>query len=210
MERQNATPDMDLALRGVLAVALLLAVLAATGAPAEAATRIYRTVDADGNVVFTDVPPRPGEPGEPVELQQGSDFTPPEPATNPSPLVRLEDWLGENDDDGEAAPASYATLRILSPADDEGLRDNAGNVMVVAEIDPALQTGHTLQLYLDGTLTQSIRSGRTFQLTNVDRGSHSLELRVVDAGGATLMASEAHSFHLQRRSVLSQPSGGRN
>ena len=73
-----------------------------------------------------------------------------------------------------------------------------------AAIEPALAPGHAMQLYLDGTLAQAAPD-TTFQLSNVDRGTHSVELRVVDGSGATLINSEPSVFHLQRRSVILQP-----
>jgi hypothetical protein len=196
------------------AACLLAACLLAP--PAEAATRIYRTVDEDGNVVFTDVPPRPGEPGEAVELGEGTTFSSPPPSSpppQPAAQVRLEDWLSgaeAGNDEGENAAAPYHSLRIVAPADDEGLRDNAGNVTVRAELVPDLRAGHVLQLYMNGALVQSVRTGSTFQLTEVDRGTHTIEVRVVDAGGTDLIRSEPSTFHLQRRSVLLQPARPRS
>lgn len=193
---------------GLLAVCLL-------APPADAATRIYRTVDEDGNVVFTDVPPRPGEPGEAVELGQSSTFSPPPAAQAPQPserTMRLEEWLGEDGEESaeDAAVSSYSSLNIVTPADDAGLRDNAGNVTVTAEVSPDLQPGHVLELYLDGQLVQSTRSGSVFQLSNVDRGTHTIEVRVADAAGNPLIRSEPRTFHLQRRSVLLQPARPRS
>jgi hypothetical protein len=190
------------------AVCLLAACLLAP--PAEAATRIYRTVDEHGNVVFTDVPPRPGEPGQAVELGEGTIFTsPPQPAAQ----MRLEDWLGETaagNQDDEDSDTAYQSLRIVAPAHDEGLRDNAGNVTIRTELVPDLRAGHLLQLYMNGTLVQSVRSGNTFQLTEVDRGTHTIEVRVVDASGSHLIRSAPSTFHLQRRSVLLQPARPRS
>lgn len=190
-----------------------LAALAAgllTTAAADAATRIYRTVDEDGNVVFTDVPPKESEQGQAVDLEGGNTFSPPEPATEGR---TLQSWLGTDAEDADAdeaaAPVSYRSLQVASPADDEALRDNAGNVTVTAQVDPELDSRHTMQVYLDGQLLQSGPT-TSFQLTNVDRGTHRVELRIVDAGGNVLVASEPTVFHLQRRSVILQPAGGRS
>lgn len=191
----------------LLGVALLIGLGAAS---VEAATRIYRTVDEDGNVVFTDVPPRDAEQEAAVDVNAPNSFTPP-------PVERetrsVSEWLG-NDADApadpgeEAAPLSYQSLRVAAPANDEGIRENAGNVTVTAAIEPQLATGHAIQVYLDGQLRQSGHA-TSFQLVNVDRGTHSLQLRVVDASGNTVIASEPSVFHLQRRSVILQPANRR-
>lgn len=194
--------------RPPLAAALLIATLGAGAAEAEAA-RIYRMVDEHGNVVFTDVPPKSGEHGEAVDLSRGNTYRAP-PASEPGPSRSLESWLGEDGagDGGEAAVTRYSTLAVASPGHDEAIRNNAGNVAVVAAVEPELQEGHVMQLYLDGELRQSSRTP-AFQLTNLDRGTHSVELRIVDASGQTLARSEPSVFHLQRRSVILQPPAGR-
>ncbi|MEQ8857052.1 MAG: DUF4124 domain-containing protein [Pseudomonadales bacterium] len=182
--------------------AIVLATLA--GNDAAAATKIYRTVDEDGNVVFTDVPPRNAEPETAVEVETPNSFAPPDIASEGKSVA---EWLGNDGDPEEAEEGtvtSYQSLRIASPANDEPLRDNAGNVSVSAAIEPALGAGHVMQLYLDGKLAET-GTTTSFQLSNVDRGTHNIRIAVVDATGSTLISSEPTVFHLQRRSVILQP-----
>jgi hypothetical protein len=194
---------------GMLTLCVLLLWAALSSNTAEANSRIYKTVDENGNVVFTDVPPRPDQQGEEVQLTAPSSFSP-EPTGRQQ--QSLEDWLGTADnpaaDDEEESASPYNMLQVASPADDEGLRDNAGNVTVTATVVPALQPDHVMQLYLDGELAQSGPT-TTFQLSNVDRGTHNLELRIVSSRGDTLISSPASVFHLQRRSVINQPAPAR-
>lgn len=198
---------------------LLLAGLLATAGVSEAASRIYKTVDENGNVVFTDQPPRPGETGESVELTTGNTFTPPpRPAqTGSDGSVSLEDWLeggegaredGESEEGGGSV-TSYQSLAITSPANDAAVRENAGNVTISAAIQPSLAVGHIMQVYLDGQLRQQGFT-TSFQLVNLDRGTHNVQVRVVDQSGNTLIASEPSVFHLQRRSVILQPNRAGN
>ncbi|MDZ7670250.1 MAG: DUF4124 domain-containing protein [Gammaproteobacteria bacterium] len=187
-------------------IALCLAMLGA--APAEANGRIYKTVDEDGNVVFTDVPPRPEQRGETVDLNSGNSFTPPERENDG---ISLEAWRGDEPagpEDEEETVTRYNSLQVASPQNDAAVRDNAGNVSITATVDPDLQPGHTLQLFLDGELQQS-GGTTTFQLSNVDRGTHEVQLRIVGPGGEILMTSPGSVFHLQRRSVILQPGGAR-
>lgn len=159
------------------------------------ATQIYKSVDADGNVVFSDLPPAPGTAAEPVELPAANTFT--APATGVQPGRR-----GPEQD--SAAGSRYHSLRVLDPPNDAGIRENDGNVVVTAELQPALRSGHSLQLYLDGVLHQAAQAPQ-FQLINIDRGTHVLELRVVDEAGNVLATSDPSVFHLQRRSLILQP-----
>jgi len=188
----------------LLALTLLLANEAA------AATKIYRTVDQNGNVVFTDVPPKSEQEGRAVDLSQPNSFTPPENQQQPGLRAGAPagDADGEAEDEDTAAAGAYRSLRIVQPAADEPVRDNAGNVTVIAAVEPDLHRRHELQLLLDGAVRQSGRSP-TFQLENVDRGTHTVEVRIVDENGNTVTASDPSVFHLQRRSVLLQPAGQR-
>jgi hypothetical protein len=188
--------------------ALLLAV-AAGPSPAAAAGKIYRTVDEDGNVVFTDVPPPPGQRGDAVELDAPNSFS---PDRQTAPSMSLEAWLErdeaetaeDGDGDGAGTATRYHRLEVVTPPNDAGIRQNAGTVVVTAAVEPELAPGHALQLYLDGSLRQTSRD-TTFQLVNVDRGTHAVELRVVDEAGTVLATSDPSVFHLQRRSVILQP-----
>lgn len=188
----------------------LVCVVSLLSAPyADAGTTIYRTVDENGNVVFTDVPPKSNEQGAAVKLGDSNSFTPP-PGENRQPTGRsVEEWLDgdSGDSDQEPAAGGYASLKVASPANDAAVRDNAGNVTVTASVEPELASDHVMQLYLDGTLRQSGPT-TSFQLTNLDRGSHDVELRIVDQGGNVLASSGPSVFHLQRRSVLLQPAKG--
>ncbi|MEZ5560982.1 MAG: DUF4124 domain-containing protein [Pseudomonadales bacterium] len=189
---------------------LLAALLTLGAAPAWAA--IYKTVDKDGNVVFSDVPPTAGEQGEVVEIQSGNTFNSSEarPATPAGGTAEAgnedEAPLYEWTDDGgnpEAPPqyASYESLEIISPGHDESVRENAGNVRVLTMLKPELQPGHRMELLLDGKLAQSGTSP-AFMLQNVDRGTHTVQVRVVSDDGMELVASAPTTFHLQRHTIL--------
>ncbi len=100
----------------------------------------------------------------------------------------------------QAAAIRYQ-LQILSPAADEAIRNNAGTVSVTVEAEPALQPGHFYQLLLDGEPFGAPGEQTSFQLSNVDRGTHQLAVAVVDAQERVLQQSESRSFHLIRTSL---------
>lgn len=167
----------------------LIALLMALPSLAE----MYRWKDAQGNVVFGDSPPE-GVQAEPVRVRPNVVETPSLPqAAPPSPAAE------------PAAPA-YRELRIVDPVDGSTVRENAGNIVVSISLDPGLnvRAGHKVQLLLDGN---QVAEGQTvqFPLTNVDRGTHSLSVRVVTAQGRELASSPAISFTLQRYSALQGP-----
>ncbi len=162
-----------------------------------AGAEIFRTVDENGNVVFSDTPPPPAasddQSVQPIDLPEANTFEPPQRE------FRVRDLVPPTEDgDDAAAPVSYNKVQIVSPAEDEVIRNNAGNLTVVAATDPDLAPGHTLQLILDGELEGASANG-SFELSYVDRGTHRIEVRVVDLEtGEEFIRSAPITFHLLR------------
>ena len=107
-----------------------------------------------------------------------------------------------------AHSAAYIEAAILAPADDAALRDNAGHVQVHGRVRPALAPGHQVQLLLDGTPWGSPQSTANFALANIDRGTHSLALRILNGEGKPLFTGQPSTFHLLRHSRLHPKPGG--
>lgn len=172
---------------------ILLSLLITT--PSAAAERIYKRTDVNGNVIFTDVPPRPGETAETVEVE----ITAPNSfETPPAQRYDADAWIVDPADTEATAEAfSYQSSRITSPPDDASLRENAGNVTVTAQIIPNLRAGHQLRLVIDSATQQLTRTPH-FELTNVDRGTHVARVDVVDAAGNVVFNGQSSTFHLQR------------
>jgi hypothetical protein len=180
------------------AAALLLPFAVLLTGTAFAATTVYRSIDAQGNVVFSDQPPGPGEAAETLEITEPATFD--APASNPAaPGADAEgwDWDMEAGEPADQTPFVYAALAIVAPANDEGLRDNAGNVTIVAGVEPDLRPGHLLEILLDGAVVSS-GAGNTATLTEVERGTHTLEARILDDQGTVLITSQPSTFHMLR------------
>jgi hypothetical protein len=171
-----------------LAAGLLILTMAGS-----ADARIYKTVDENGNIVFTDIPPREEEPAEQIVIEQPNSFDI-EEAIGPR-----EEWIVEAEDlaPEEPAPFAYTSLTIASPEHDQAVRENAGNISIVAVPSPALRPGDTVRLLIDG---QPILEGNQtrFDLENVDRGTHVVATEIVDDSGNVLIRSDDITFHMLR------------
>jgi len=168
--------------------------------------QIFKTIDSDGNVVFSDVPPAPQQSGEPVELPTPNVF-PAAPDEGKTADGR-EMWIVDTDSEaseGDSAPAQYLSLTIRAPANDANIRENTGSFSVFASLDPPLRPDHSLQLLLDKVPAATAGRDAIFTLSNVDRGTHTLQAQVVDDSGAVVFAGQPSVFHLQRYSKLTAP-----
>jgi hypothetical protein len=153
------------------------------------AAEIYRYVDPENGVEFSDTP-RPGAERIVIPDAQRAPATrllPPAPAAPAVADVAT----------GTAVP--YEQVRITDPLDQETVRDNSGNMLVSVALKPGLQApfGHKLQLLLDG---ESVSTGTAinFSLTGIDRGTHTLQVIVLGADDAPLASSPTTTFHLHR------------
>jgi hypothetical protein len=156
-----------------------------------ASSQIYRTVDENGNVVFTDIPPREGETGEQIVVET------PNLVIAEEALGPREGWVVEPEDEAEEQKFSYRSLMVKSPVNDAPIRENAGNITIISSANPTLRQGHTMRLMLDDQLVKE-GSRAQFSLTNVDRGTHWVVMEIYDADGALLIRSEPSSFHMLR------------
>lgn len=152
---------------------------------------VYRSVDKQGNVIFSDTST---DNAEKIELQESYTYTPPViiDLADDEPSVPLI----------EIAVPNY-TVAIMSPSQNETIRENAGNIIISSTVIPALNTerGDRLIFSLDGQLKSEAQDTTSYTFTNVDRGSHIAVVSVVDKTGKVIKASKSTLFHLQRVSA---------
>lgn len=101
-----------------------------------------------------------------------------------------------------AGPETYTRAVIVAPGDDAAVRSNAGSLTVLTRVDPRLQEGHRLQLLLDGVPRGTAGRRPEFHLENLDRGTHSLQIRIIGDGDRVLYTGPPSVFHLLRHSRL--------
>jgi hypothetical protein len=155
---------------------------------------VYKTINADGEVVFTDVPTAGAEP---VKLPGLSTYKPaPAVVQHGRALV-----AGDAEDDDEGP---YESLKVTAPEDDATIWDNQGIATLSLALEPALLTksGHQVQYFLDGKAYGKPlpRLSRTYR--DIDRGTHTLSAAVVDVEGNAVISADPVTVHLHHMSRL--------
>ncbi len=102
--------------------------------------------------------------------------------------------------DTQTAQAA-TTIRLLSPLDQQTLRDNEGIINVSVATTQQLDKDHSTQLLLDGTRYGQPQTQLNWRLSNVDRGSHTLQAQVLN-NGKVIASSEVITVYLHRASLL--------
>jgi len=168
----------------------LLLLLLMLGPAGHGLAAVYKWVDEQGNVIYSDQP-RPG--AEQLKV-------PPVPTYSAPPLPPRSSGAGAP----KAEAPAYTHVSIVQPSHDSTVRNNAGVVVISALLEPPLRTdlGHKIVLSMDGTPIGEPGPSTAIQLSNVDRGTHTLQVSVVDDAGKVLVTSDPSTFHMRRVSIL--------
>lgn len=150
---------------------------------------IYKSVNKAGVIEYSD---QPKEGSEKINVKNPQSITLPKA----SDVFQSQDLSDDSGDDN----SSYQSVTITQPADGSAFNSGNGLVSISAETFPGLQPGHKMQLVMDGTPYNSNTSG-SFGLSNVDRGTHKVQINVINGAGETITSSDTTTFTVHRPQV---------
>lgn len=153
--------------------------------------QIYRTVDEQGNVVFTDQPPT-GSQAEEVQLRETNRVE--------APATSTTDVSQTGDGDSEAQGTPY-NIAIIAPENETTIPMGPGDFSVSAMVRPTLGGAHQLQLLLDGAPRGAPQKEASWALTNIDRGVHDISIAVIDREGNQVAVSSPTRVYVMRPSL---------
>jgi hypothetical protein len=177
-------------MRMLLVLAGLAVSLAATS------QEIYRWVDKDGIVHYSD---QPGASN--AELINVI-----EPSTYEAPDVSQDSSSGDGagDNGADTAESPYTSLSITSPAPDQVYFGADAVVDASVDLGGTLQPDHTVVFFLNGNRQPA--EGMSAQFSGLARGSYFLRAAVLDQNGKPLIQSQQIAFHVRQPSILSPQS----
>lgn len=174
---------------------MLLVFAGLTLALAAASQEIYRWVDRNGVVHYSD---KPGSPDaklidviEPNAYESG---TPPAEATSGS--------AGERE--GEPPVSPYESLAIVTPAREQVFFGADATVTVTADLRGTLSPDHSVVFFVNGNRRPA--DGLSIELSNLPRGTYLLRASVLDENGTPVISSPQTSFHVRQPSIRSPQS----
>ena len=180
-------------MRTVTALWALLAVTAAAGAAA--ATITYRWTDTDG-VHYSDQP-HPG--AEKIFLGQSQTYSSDAAAPTAVGGEPREPRKARHTDNGEFR---YDSCAVVQPAQDQVLID-IDTLTIAVQARPAKRSSDRIVLSFDGRAIEPANTEQQeFQVTPIERGTHTVAATIRDADGKNLCQSAALNFHVRQPSVL--------
>ena len=187
----------NLILKRSLLLALLLALLTTTFATY---AEVFRQVDKDGNVTYSDVPSKAKQ--KPVTVTPMTTFK--------APVSKRP--ISDNKSKAKPKVTKYQSLTVQEPAENSVIRANDGNISVAVESTPELDTdaGHKIIILIDGSPAKRNEADPKI-VAGVSRGEHSISAQIIDDKEQVLITStNTVKINVLRASVNSPARKGKN
>ena len=177
-------------------IMILLAVLSLI-LPSVASAKLYKCLNDDGEVVYTDKPCA-GQ-GEELKL-------PPLPTYTPRPISAP----ARGSQAAVQRSADYKSLEVVQPVNDKLIVSTSGTVTIAFRIKGPLLSlkGHRFAIVVDGTKLKARGTTNQIRLTDLNPGTHTVQISVVDKEDKKLISSDVISFHMKRQSNVTSPTPG--
>ena len=152
------------------------------------AQQVYVSVDKNGVPLYSD---QPVAGAKKLELKVSLQNQQQQQETQINPLASSTE---------KAAPYQ---LTILTPAMEDTVQSNQGEVAVQTEVSPQLADHHRLRLVLDNSQQSPVQLSSNFRLLGVERGEHQLQLQALDQNGKLIAESTITTFYLRKTTIAS-------
>jgi hypothetical protein len=178
----------------ILTLSVLLAVFSPD--PSAAEGEIYRVVDKDGNVTFTDQ--KPSDSAQPMDLPPLSVVESAMDTQEPSAEQSVEEQEPREPTRRELR-RQYGDFRITQPAQEETFWGTANTVVVAWGASEPPLPDMSARLYVDGT-PRDVPAFGNLSLT-LDRGEHTVYAELLDARDRPIVTTERVTFFVHQASV---------
>jgi len=163
---------------------------------AAASQEIYRWVDKDGIVHYSD---QPGSSNaELINVIEPNGYEGAEAAGDNS--VSSADTSGN----GSGTVSPYQSLSIVSPTPDQVFFGADAVVTVSADLQGTLHPDHQVVFFVNGNRKEA--TGLSTELTGLDRGTYFLRASILDQNGDPVITSQQITFHVRQPSINSPQS----
>lgn len=172
---------------------LILLLALTLGAPSFGA-EVYRHVDENGNVTYSDEP-RKG--AEKIKIREIPTITMPKGPLTEDALERSQKEKRQP----QTSASGYERLYFTNPEDTSAFWSGSGNITLTVEAKPSLRNNHHFEVLLDGKALSHNQSG-IFTVQHMDRGTHTATVRIVRDNGGVVETGQSITFTLHRPSAL--------
>lgn len=160
--------------------------------------QVYKTVDEDGNVTYTDQPPRDGS--GPIKLRPISVVE--------APIYEVRAKASEENagaEDGKEMSLgylrkNYKDFAIVAPQQEESIWHPEAPVTVAWNVRYQLQQGMKVTISIDGN-EQAVTSEQIIPVAGLERGEHRVTAVLKDARNRSIATAEPVIFFIRRPTI---------
>ena len=152
---------------------------------------IYKAIDSQGNVIYSD---RPIPGSRPVDLPPSQTVTssPPQAQNGGQSQEQLQVQVNN--------PFVYKEISIANLTDQQTFW-NTPEIPVTVNIVPGLQQNDRVQLVLDGTVYGQPSDAPQFTLAQLPRGTHTLQAQVINPAGQVIAQSPTITIFIHQSAL---------
>lgn len=176
--------------KGSMALLAIFVLAAPMSSRTALAQDIYKTIDENGNTVYTDQ--KPSEDAVPVKLKELT-------VVDPVELGNEQLVAGEAEAGGDTHAMPDFGLRIVSPENEQTIWNTAYVLSVQVATDQELPPELRLAYMVDGEVRSTTRA-TSVELEEVYRGEHQLSVELRTADGRTLDRAGPVTFFMRQHS----------
>jgi Domain of unknown function (DUF4124) len=173
------------ALGATAAAVASLGLLCATALADNGTTTVYKWVDAQGVVHYSDQPHPNAQKLEVRGAQTFSSLPLPPTSSSPAPV------------DTQPSGPVYDSCTIAQPTDQQMLM-NVYNTTAVVQTSPPLRPGDQVHLFVDGKQIQGSNTSFSFAVV---RGQHSVQAVIEDGTGQIVCETSSVTFFVHQPSI---------
>ena len=151
---------------------------------------LYKGLDEEGNVVYSDKP-----------FTDSQVFTPPPLTVVDAPKVQPKEAIVEEE---KAVETKYTAFSISAPTSQQVIW-NEPDLTVTMQLKPALSTaeGHNIWLLMDGKPLVKNSQSLSLQIGRADRGEHQIQGQVRNKKGKIIKRTQSVTIHI-KNTVISK------
>jgi hypothetical protein len=170
-------------------VASLAALMALLAGVAAASTTVYKWIDEDGVVHYSD---QPHPNAQKLQVEGVQTYKPTDAGSSP---------LGGIPPAVVPPETGYRACTIQQPTPQETLQ-NTDRVSISVSTDPGVHRGDQIYATLDGApVNNGAATGNSFSLSSVERGEHTLAAQVRDNTGQVVCQTPSVTFYVRAPSL---------
>ncbi|PHS12680.1 MAG: hypothetical protein COA86_18295 [Kangiella sp.] len=148
---------------------------------------LYKSIDENGNVTYSD---KPSSNSTEIPMSEGQSIN------MKPPKIVFHSSTNDSNNDSNQQTNGYVSVSFLQPENDGVIRNNGGVALFVLNVLPQLSEADHIVFYIDGSQVEASISGMDVTVLKVVYGTHTASFAVLDNTDKLMIKSAPLTFNL--------------